>query len=57
MKKFNERLVLMEDLTQELRDQLHLVIEDTEKRLQGLVTAAHQWIDEYERVFGRSTKG
>lgn len=55
--KNNERLVLMEDLTQELRDQLHLVIEDTEKRLQGLVTVAHQWIDEYERVFGRSTKG
>ena len=47
----------MEDLTQELRDQIHLVIEDTEKRLQGLMTAAHLWIDEYERVFGRSTKG
>ncbi len=55
--KYNERLVLLEDLTQELRDQLQLVIEDSEKRLQSVVAAAHQWIEEYERVFGRPNKG
>lgn len=55
--KFHERLVMLEDLTQELRDQIQLSIEETDKRLQSMVSIAHQWLEEYERVFGRSSQG
>jgi hypothetical protein len=52
--KLNERLLLTEDLTQELRDQLHLIIEETQKRLQALVTQTHQFAEDHERLFGKS---
>lgn len=53
--KFTERLVALEDITQELRDRLHLVVGETSKQLQGIANLAHQWIDEYERALGRSS--
>lgn len=52
--KLNERLLVTEDLTQEMRDQLHLVIEETQKRLQALVSQTHQFAEDYERLFGKS---
>lgn len=49
--KYNERLVLMEDMSLELRDQLHQLIEEEQKRLQSLVAAAHQWMEEFAKTF------
>jgi chromosome segregation ATPase len=51
--KYNERLVALEDTAMEARDRLQQVTEDTQKRLQSMVTVAHQWMEEYERTFGR----
>lgn len=52
--KLNERLLLTEDLTQELRDKIHLLIDDTQKRLQAVITLTHQFSEDYERLFGKS---
>ncbi len=49
--KYNERLVLMEDMSLELRDQLHQLIEEESKRLQSLVASAHQWMEEFSKTF------
>jgi len=49
--KYNERLLLMEDMSLELRDQLHLLIEEEQKRLQSVVAAAHQWMEEFAKTF------
>jgi len=49
--KYNERLVLMEDMSLELRDQLHLLIEEEQKRLQSVVASAHQWMEEFAKTF------
>lgn len=52
--KYNERLVLLEDMALEVRDQLHQMIEEEQKRLQSQVVAAHQFMDEFDRNFGRT---
>jgi uncharacterized coiled-coil protein SlyX len=50
--KYNERLQLLEDMSQELRDQSHLLVEETQKRLQSLLSQVHTWVEEYDRAFG-----
>lgn len=50
----NERIVLLEDMTQEMQDVLHQVQEESQKRLQALLSMAHEWVEQYDRVFGRS---
>ena len=52
--KQSERLIVLEDSVQELRDSIHVIIEDTQVRLQGLLGISHQWLDEYERTHGGS---
>ncbi len=52
--KQNQRLVTLEDLTQELRDILHQANEETQKRLQDLLTAGQRWIDDFENLTGRN---
>ncbi len=52
--KYNERLVPLEDMVMEVRDRLQQITEETQQRLQSLVSVAHQWMEEYERIFGRS---
>lgn len=49
--KYNERLQLLEDMSQELRDQSYLVVEETQKRLQSLLSQVHTWVEEYDRAF------
>lgn len=51
--KYNERMVTLEDMAMEVRDRLQQLTEETQKRLQSLVTVAHQWMEEYDRTFGR----
>jgi hypothetical protein len=52
--KYNERLVLLEDMALEVRDQFHQLVGEEQKRLQSVVSAAHQWMDEFDRTFGRN---
>ncbi len=49
--KYNERLVLVEDMSLEVRDELQQLIADEQKRLQSIVATAHQWMEEFERAF------
>ncbi len=49
--KFDERLVLLEDMSLEVRDELRQLIVDEQKRLQSIVATAHQWMEEFERTF------
>jgi chromosome segregation ATPase len=49
-----DRLTVLEDFVQEFRDSLHVILEDTQSRLQGLLGLSHQWLDDYERAHGSS---
>jgi len=50
----SERVVVLEDLTQEMRDTIQQIREDNQKRLQSLLAIAHEWVEQYDRVFGRA---
>jgi DNA repair exonuclease SbcCD ATPase subunit len=50
----NERTVLLEDVVQEMQDLIHQIREENQKRLQSLLAVAHEWVEQYDRVFGRS---
>ena len=52
--KYNERLVMLEDMSLELRDQLQQLIEEEQKRLQSLVAAAHTWMEEFAKTFEKT---
>ncbi len=54
--KLSERLAILEDLSRELQDTLHQIAEETQKRLQDLASTAQQWLEDYERNFGRSQR-
>lgn len=51
--KIDNQLTLFEDSLQEMQDIFHLMNEETERRLQSLLTLAHDWVAAYERVGGR----
>jgi len=51
--RLNERLVLIEDRIQEMQDTLHLSVEEAQKRLQALLALSHEWVENYDRTFGR----
>ncbi len=52
--RYNQRMIALEDQAMEARDRLQQATEETQKRLQSMVTVAHQWMEDYERIFGRS---
>jgi hypothetical protein len=52
--RVNERVTTLEDLIQDIQDTLQLITADNQKRLQSLLAAAHEWMEEYDRTFGRS---
>jgi chromosome segregation ATPase len=52
--RYNERVVVLEDLVQEMQDIIHQIREENQKRLQSLLAVAHEWVEQYDRVFGRS---
>jgi len=54
VEKVSERVTLLEDEIQEGQDQIQVVTEQTEKRLQSLLALAHEWVSAYERSVGRS---
>lgn len=52
--RYNERVILLEDLSQELQDTIQQMKEENQKRLQSLLALAHEWAEQYDRVFGRT---
>jgi hypothetical protein len=50
----SERIVVLEDLAQEMQDLIHQIREENQKRLQSLLAMAHEWMEQYDRAFGRS---
>lgn len=54
MGKIEERLVSLEDLTQEIQDLTHLIVEDTQKRLQHLAAISRDWVEDHDQSIQRS---
>jgi len=52
--KLAERVTRIEDSIQEVQDLLHLMNEQSEKRLQSLLATAHEWVSTYENTLGRT---
>ena len=52
--KINERLVTLEDTAQDIRDLQRQIVEETQKRLQLLLSTAHDWMEQYDKTFGQS---
>lgn len=52
--KLEERLVLIEDISQELQDFNHKIGEETITRLQGLLALARSWVEDQEQIPGKS---
>jgi chromosome segregation ATPase len=51
--RIDSQLTLFEDSLQEMQDIFQLMNEETERRLQSLLSLAHDWVAAYERVGGR----
>ncbi len=49
-----DKVTELEDEYQEIQDIVQLINEQTEKRLQTLLTMTHEWMTSYERTLGRS---
>lgn len=54
--KLVDRTAMIEEKAQELQDFLAQMADLSEKRLQGLLAAAHDWVTEYERSLGKFTE-
>ena len=52
--KINDRLVTLEDNAQEIRDLQRQIVEETQKRLQALLSTAHDWMEQYDKNFGQT---
>lgn len=52
--RLSDRLTQLEDLFQELQDVANMANEHTEKRLQAILSIAHEWVSTFERTVGRS---
>ncbi len=52
--RYNERIVILEDISQEMQDVVHQMREEIQKRLQSLLALSHEWVEQYDRVFGRT---
>jgi chromosome segregation ATPase len=50
--KLEERLTLLNDVTQVLQDQLHQITDTTEKQLQEFINITHEWMTSYQRIMG-----
>jgi len=52
--KLSDRVTQVEDSVQEVQDVIQQVNEQTEKRLQSLLSVVHEWVTAYERSLGRA---
>ena len=52
--RVGDRTTVLEDMLQDIQDTLQLITAENQKRLQSLLATAHEWMEEYDRSFGRS---
>ena len=52
--RFNDQVVQLEDNLQAMQDLVHLITAENQKRLQTLLAMAHDWMEDYDRSFGRT---
>ena len=52
--KLSDRVTQVEDSIQEVQDVFQQMNEQTEKRLQSLLSVVHEWVTAYERSLGRA---
>jgi len=52
--KYSDQFTALEDNLQTLEDLVHVIIAENQKRLQTLLAISHEWMEEYDRAFGRS---
>jgi chromosome segregation ATPase len=52
--KLADRVTHLEDTIQEVQDLIHQMNEQTEKRLQTLLSSVHDWVSGFENSIGRS---
>ncbi|WP_333657255.1 hypothetical protein, partial [Anaerolinea sp.] len=53
--RIQDQLTALQDALQDINDTLHNITLETQKRLQTLLALTHQWMEEYDRTFGRSS--
>ncbi len=51
--KILDRLVILEDMTQELNDTLHLINEETQKQIRGFLSLTQEMLDSYSQTVGK----
>lgn len=51
--KLADRVANVEDTVHEMNDLINVMNEQTDKRLQSLLAAVHEWVSAYERTIGR----
>ncbi len=51
--KIAERIIPLEDATQQLLDSVQVINEETEKRIRSLLTLVNEFLSSYERTVGR----
>ncbi len=54
MDRLSEKVTQLDDELQEIQDLMMQVNEQTEKRLQSLLSMTHEWVTSYERTIGRA---
>jgi len=54
--KLDQRMLQLEDLTQQVSDHFDEMNEETQKRLRSLLDTAHSWLSSYERIFGKPSE-
>jgi DNA repair exonuclease SbcCD ATPase subunit len=52
--RVGDRTTALEDMLQDIQDTLQLITAENQKRLQSMLATAHEWMEEYDRTFGRS---
>lgn len=52
--KLEERLVLLEDQMQELQDLTHQMVEETQRRLNGILNMARDWAEKHDQTVSRN---
>ncbi len=56
LQKSDEQLTTLGDLSQVLQDQMHQTTDTTEKQLQEMMNAVHEWMSSYQRIMGHGKK-
>ncbi|PKN98060.1 MAG: hypothetical protein CVU42_14155 [Chloroflexi bacterium HGW-Chloroflexi-4] len=51
--KILDRLVILEDMSQELNDTLHMVNEETQKQIKGFLSLTQELLDSYSQTVGK----